>query len=698
MASLTKPIATASAILLLAQEGRIDLAAPIEQYVPEFGGRGKGAITVEQLLRHTSGLPPVAPVKCMSSGRQNALDCIAGLPLRHPPGTKHLYSDLGYIVLAWAAESVSQMPFDRFVKERIYQPLGMNDTGFLRLGEKVPGATRDRCVPTNPRGFEDRSLRCAVHDPRAHALGGVAGHAGLFSSGADLARFAEAMAPVAEAHDDHSAGVPPAPPLFLSADWIHAMTTGSMDAVPPWGLGWQLWNGERVGGGPDWPHSAFWHLGFTGTMLWVDPESGVFLIVLGDRAAVKPTGNLMDLRRKSVAAVLAAVEDAPWKAAFKTAGTGLVRTGLDRLADGDWPEVLRGRRVALITNQTGRDRLGRSAADILAGSGLCELVSILTPEHGLQGTRTGPVADAQDPGWGVPIFSLFGPRSAPDARSMRNANAIVLDLQDSGARFYTYASTMVAALDYAARQGIPLVVLDRPNPLGGVRVEGPVADSAALDFVGILPVPIRHGLTMGELARLAARLRGRQVRLEVVAMEGWHRRMLFEETGVPWIAPSPNMRTPTTALVYPGIGLLETTNLSVGRGTPHPFERVGAPWMDADRMAKAMNGLGLPGVGFRPTTFVPDSGPFHGRTCHGLGIEVTDVETFQPVRMGIAIASTLARLHPRDWDSRRLGRLLKNRDVQSALLRGDTLETVFRRIAGDEQRFDEVRAPVLLYP
>ncbi len=699
LASVTKPVATALAVMVLVQDGRLALDVPVSRYLKEFRAADKAGITVEHLLRHTSGLPAVVSVEGTSRRTAALIERIAALSLRFPSGTRHLYSDTGYILLGLLVERVSGMPLDQFARSRIFEPLRMHDTRFVPDDAPLlPPAVQDRCVPTDPAGFRDPELRCRVHDPRARRMGGVAGHAGVFSTAADLARLAGALTA--------AGGTTP-----LRPEVRDRMFRAGAGSARPWGLGWGLPDPGETRPGHGWPPGGVWHLGFTGILLWLDPGTGAFLVVLGDRVAVRPIGDLMKLRRQAAWVVHRAfASDATPRGAATPSeaatpgdsrtpddATGGVRTGLDRLAAGEWPPELAGAKVALITNHTGRDAQGRSAMELLHESGVVELVSILTPEHGLDGSQDRHVPD-DDKRWrDIPVHSLFGPRRSPDAVVLHGAEAIVFDVQDAGARFYTYVSTMVNALRFAAENGLRFVVLDRPNPIGGVAVEGPLADKNALDFVGALRIPIRHGMTVGELARFAVDQLKLGVRLVVVPMDGWQRTMLFDDTGLPWIAPSPNLRTPHQALLYPGIGLLETTNLSVGRGTDTPFEVVGAPWIDEHLMVRALRAKRLPGITFEPTTFVPRSSKFRNESCRGVRMRVTSAATFKPVQTGLAIAEVLLSLHGTQWQTGRLGRLLKNAQVLSALRRGAKLGEMARLMAADERAFAALREPYLIY-
>lgn len=378
------------------------------------------------------------------------------------------------------------------------------------------------------------------------------------------------------------------------------------------------------------------------------------------------------------------------------AATAQTLTGADVLA-AEGCERLRGRKVGLITNHTGRLRDGRRTADLLHRAEGVTLVALFAPEHGQAGRLDEPVADATDAATGLPVFSLYGTTRTPTAAMLEGIDTLVFDVQDVGCRFYTYLSTMRNALEAAAAHELRFVVLDRPNPLGGVVMAGPVAPADRLDFTAAHRVPLRHGLTAGELARMIQGEDGVRVDLDVVRCEGWQRADLWPDTGLYWIAPSPNLRSVTEALLYPGIGLLEGTNLSVGRGTDRPFERLGAPWCDGRALAAALRAQELPGVTFVPVRFTPDASRFAGEVCDGIDVAITDWRTFEPVRTGVAIAVALHRLFADAWDTERLDWLWKHPPSVSALRDGADAETI---VAGWQRELDLYRMrrrPFLLY-
>ena len=331
-----------------------------------------------------------------------------------------------------------------------------------------------------------------------------------------------------------------------------------------------------------------------------------------------------------------------------------VRSGLDVLLH-DRASLLRGRRIALVAHQASVDRALRHAAPLLADLRGVRLAALWAPEHGLWGAPQdhAHIRSERDPVTRLGVQSLYGRRRAPTPAMFRGLDAVVVDLQDVGARYYTFIWTTALVMRVAAAAGVEVVVLDRPNPLGGTHVEGNVADPGFASFVGLYPLAIRHGMTIGEIAAYLNAAHGFGCPLTVVRMRGWQRAMLWEDAGLPWVAPSPNMPTPDTARVYPGGCLYEGTNLSEGRGTTRPFEWVGAPYLEAHAYAHALNGLRLPGVRFRPARFRPTFHKWAGRLCDGVQIHVTDVERFKPYLTGLAVIATARRLAPRAFAWRR---------------------------------------------
>lgn len=687
LASLTKALAAAPSILLLVEQKKLSLGAPVAHYLPVFGSKGKEAVTVEQLLLHTSGLRADIGVGDFSRGSEEALRRIGALPLEADPGARFEYSDLGYVVLGALVEKLSGMPLDAFARANFYAPLGMRDTTF-----SPPLALAARAAPTAKEG--DAFLQGVVHDPRARALGGVAGHAGLFSTVDDVARFATMMLGKGEAGGARVL----APSTVAALTLPHALP----DDAGTRALGWDI--NTRFSGARG-ELAGFGHTGFTGTSLWIDPTRNVAVVVLSSALYPDGKGDVRRLRRE-VATVVArstgaggvVLAKATRAAAITSAvATGSVLTGIDVL-ERDGFKQLQGRKIGLITHAAGRDRRGTSTIDALRAAPGVTVVALFSPEHGLRSEEDHPVRDGKDERSGLTIYSLYGERTRPTDAELAGIDTLVFDLQDAGARFYTYATTLGYLLETAAKAHIRLVVLDRPNPIDGVRVEGPMLDAGRTSFTGYHPIPIRHGMTLGELAKLFNHERSLGADLQVIAMEGWRRGDTFDRTGLVWQNPSPNLRSVTEALLYPGVALLEATNVSVGRGTPIPFEHVGAPWIQGAKLAAALAAAGLPGVTFTATTFTPTSSTFAGKPCEGVAIHIDDRPAFDPIRAGLTIARALGTLYPGDFQPKGLLLLLGNQATFDALLRGDPVEKIVATWAPDLAAFAAVRARYLLYP
>jgi uncharacterized protein YbbC (DUF1343 family) len=529
-----------------------------------------------------------------------------------------------------------------------------------------------------------------VHDPRAFALGGVAGHAGLFSTADDLAAFAQ-MLLNAGSYDGKR---------VLSAASVKTLT--APQRVPggdgAWlrTFGWDMKTSYSSNRGDLFPAGAsFGHTGFTGTSMWIDPTSDTAVIFLSNRVHPKGKGNVTKLRNQ-VATIAAAALPKKKLEKEKRNTDFHVLTGIDVLVKEDFA-CLKGRKIGLVTNHTGRDRPGRATIDLLHQAPGVSLVALFSPEHGIRGALDEKIADSKDKATGLPIFSLYGQRKRPTPETLKGIDTLVFDIQDAGCRFYTYISTLGHVIEAAAESKIKVVVLDRPNPIGGVEVEGPVLDAGRESFVAYHRLPIRHGMTVGELALLFKKERKLDADIDVVKMEGWKREMLFDRTGLEWVNPSPNLRSLNAALTYPGIGLLETTNVSVGRGTERPFEWVGAPWLDGQRLASALAAEKLAGVRFVPLRLTPAYSIHKDKPCGGVQIIVDDWKAFRPIRTGLAFASVLRRLHPQEWKMDRYDVLLGHKQTLEGLCRGTDWRELEQGWQTELARFEQTRRSYLLY-
>ncbi len=697
LASLTKPIATATSIMILVEQGKLRLSDRVAQHLPAFAQNGKERITVEHLLLHTSGLIADNPESEYSDGREKALERVFALKPTAEPGARFVYSDMGFIVLGELVHKLSGQPLDVFARAHVFAPLGMKETTFRPLDA---GVSASRIAPADRR--DGKMIRGEVHDPRAYALGGVAGHAGLFSTADDLARYARMI-------------LGDRPPVLGSLT-LRLMTTPRPVPTGLRAYGWDVNTSYSANRGELFPiGESFGHTGFTGTSIWIHPETQSAVIFLSNR--LHPTGRGNVTRVRGQVATIAAASLLGGSRPQAVAGPSTptqppprrtpVLTGIDILAR-DHFQLLQNRRVGLVTNHSGRDRHGRSTIDLLHEAKGVTLVALFSPEHGIRGALDTQVGDSKDEKTGLPIYSLYGTRRRPTPETLQGIDTLVYDIQDAGCRFYTYISTLGGVLEAAALardrgQPIKVIVLDRPNPIGGVAVEGPLLDAGKESFVAYHRLPVRHGLTVGELALLfnaEHRVGDRpspHVELEVVRMEGWHRGDFYDRTGLEWVNPSPNLRSLTEAFLYPGIGLLETTNVSVGRGTDRPFEWVGAPWLDGRRLTAELNRENLPGVRFVPRTQTPASSVHKGKACSGVDILVEDWSRFHPLETGLAFACALRRVHPREWEMDRYDRLLGHQATLEAIKAGRRWQEIVAGWAGELDAFRPVRAKYLLY-
>jgi uncharacterized protein YbbC (DUF1343 family) len=375
---------------------------------------------------------------------------------------------------------------------------------------------------------------------------------------------------------------------------------------------------------------------------------------------------------------------------------GRVQTGLDVLESEKFAS-LRGKHVGLITNHTGVDYQGRSTVEVLAKAPGVHLVALFSPEHGIAGHALDKVSSSKDPSTGLPIYSLYGEQLRPTGDMLKDIDALVFDVQDAGVRFYTYTTTMAYCMEEAAKHGISFYVLDRPNPLSGDILEGPMLDADKTSFVGYYPIPVRYALTIGELAQFYNSENHINADLRVIQMKNWHRNYFFESTGSRWIPPSPNLRTLKGAILYPGLEILQSAGVSVGRGTEAPFEEFGAPWIDGDDVAAELNAKNLPGLRFSNQPFIPVSGLYAGQRCSGVGVKVTDRAAARSMRMGLEIAALLQKKYPQQFDSSKIVQLIGNEQAVRELQAGVSPEQIVRGWAGGLAVFDQVRRKYLLY-
>jgi len=723
LASLTKVVATATSVMILMERGKLRISDPVSLHIPELKGEGRDRITIEQLLTHVSGYAPDFDLRERWTGYDEAIKRLIKEPLRNPAGSRFTYSDIGFITLGEVVARAAGMPLDQFAQKNIFQPLGMLNTGFR------PGQTLiTRIAPTEKRrgqmsylgdtgvnaGAEGETwLRGEVHDPTSYRMNGVAGHAGLFSTANDLAIYCQMILNGGTYH-----GVRVLSPLTI-AEMTRPRVVASNGATR--GLGWDINTTFSSNRGDLFPLGSFGHTGFTGTSLWIDPASRMFVVFLSNRVHPDGKGDVGPLRGRVATIVAASVTDTATverareqsakyynelvsslqQFAFRNEGAGSstrVLTGIDVLERDNFKQ-LAGLRIGLVTNHTGRNREGRQTIDVLSKAPGVKLVALFAPEHGIRGVADDNISDSRDEVTGLPIYSLYGKSESrrPKPEQLKDLDALVYDIQDIGVRFWTYSSTLGYLLEESAKAKIPVFVLDRPNPIGGLDVDGPIADSDKLSFTAYHTIPTRHGLTIGELAQLFNKQRNIGADVRVIKMEGWRRSMWFDETNLMWINPSPNMRSLTEATLYPGVGLLEVTNVSVGRGTDTPFEIVGAPWIQGDKLAEYLNQRGVPGVRFVPLRFKPNASVFKDQECGGVNIIVTDRSAFRPLLAGIEMALALRKLYPNDWKVDSYLRLLVNDDTLARVKRGDSAREILASWNVGLQEFRKEREAILLY-
>jgi uncharacterized protein YbbC (DUF1343 family) len=395
----------------------------------------------------------------------------------------------------------------------------------------------------------------------------------------------------------------------------------------------------------------------------------------------------------SVLVLISLPASVPSNGADKTPG---VLNGIDVLRQQDF-EPLSGKHIGLITNQTGLASDGTPTIDLLFRSKVCKLVALFSPEHGIRGNMDSKIASSVDEATSLPIYSLYGDTRCPTTEMLKGIDALVFDIQDIGTRFYTYVSTMAYCMEASAKAGISFYVLDRPNPIGGIRVEGPMLDPDRTSFTGFMPLPVRHGMTVGELARFFKSESKMDVQLHVIAMKGWHRSFYFWDTGQLWVDPSPNMRNMLEAILYPGVCLLEDAKVSVGRGTDRPFELVGAPWIEPRRLAAALQSAHLAGVRFVPVFFTPTSSNYHGVRCGGVNILITDSGRLNSVLLGLTLISVLHKLYPEESEIQNVIDLLGNKAAMKNLKAGKPPAEVLRLDGPELRKFLVKRQNALIY-
>lgn len=711
MASLTKPLMTAASVMQLFEQGKFRFNDPVSKYLPEFGANGKQDITIRQLLTHYSGLPPDLSLAEPWEGKAEAFRRAFAVAPATPAGIRFVYSDINFIVLGALVEKLSGMPEDEYVQRNLIAPLGLKHTRYV-----PPAEWLNHIAPTQ---YEyGVMLRGVVHDPTARRMGGVAGHAGLFSTADDVSVYAQNLL-------DRLAGRPSRFPLSRAV--LMKMVTPEQPATGTSlrGFGWDIESPYSSNRGEIFPVGSFGHTGFTGTSLWVDPSSDSYVIVLANSVHPNGHGATVALRASIASAAAVALGIVPDQGKLSAKLTGYneslsgmrhwiarnadVKTGIDVLEANNFAELHAlakkhggNLQIGLLTNQSGVDAEGHRTIDILAHASGIELKTLFSPEHGISGTQdTEKIGNTTDAATGLPVISLYGSTDAqrrPPLDAMRSLDAVVIDLQDAGVRLYTYETVVDYFLEAAAKTGTQIIVLDRPNPINGSFVQGPLSDADDRSYVHYISLPIRHGMTMGELARYFNNERDLHAPLTVVKMQNWQRGDWYDSTGLTWINPSPNLRSLDEATIYPALGSVESTNISVGRGTDTPFEIFGAPWVNGRELARSLNKRFLPGVRFLPEDFTPAKPyPYAGELCHGVRVIVLDRNVLDAPELGIVIASMLHKFYPQNFKIEHMNALLANRHVMEELTSGVDASKIADDWRDSLQEFEVKRQKVLLY-
>ena len=620
LASLTKVICTLSVVMQLRAEGKLRLDQPMGDFVPLDWGK---QVSIRQVLTHTAGLPPLLPglrdrVHSLAEGVAE----IAKVELRSEPGTRRVYSDLGFITLAQIVELIERDTFDAVCAKRIFKPLGLT-----RMGFKPSDDWKKNCAATEACPWRKKVMVGEVHDENAWAMGGVSGHAGLFGTAGEVGKFCAA----------YLAG------KVLPKEVIDEIATLKHVPFYPWqAIGWKIDPWDMGLEGHLASRNAIGHTGWTGTSLWMDRDSGIYAVLLSNTChpsrEARDNRTLRQVFHRAVNAQL-----------YPTRAN--VHTGLDAILWNEYDNV-KNKRTGLLTHLAAVDQLGRDSMEVFGLRPEQMPRRIFTPEHGLRGAaEAGEHVSGERAA--TEVVSLYGEQKAPTPAQLADIDLFVVNLQDIGARYYTYLATMKGCLEACARAKKPVLVLDRPNPLGGEVLEGPFPEHTD-SLVCAAKVPIRHGMSMGELAMFLKEAGAlKDLDLQVVEMDGWRPGLPWEALGLPWVPPSPNIPTPETALVYVGMCLFEGVNLNEGRGTETPFYVCGAPWVDPEKVlarvpAALQSGARLEAVEYTPRSIPGKAAkPVHmDAACRGIKLTVTDAGALRSFGLACGLLRALHEAHP----------------------------------------------------
>ncbi|SFS20619.1 transporter, SSS family [Granulicella pectinivorans] len=796
MASLTKCLATATAIMQLYEEGKIQFDDPVAKYLPDFAANGKEAVTIRMLLTHYSGLPEDVSIKdpwgLVTPDKAEGIKRAMESTLYGPAGHTFKYSDINFITLGALVEKLSGQPEDVYVAEHIFKPLGMTDTYYhpydktcgpvihyganVAPGPKPIGRIGVVCLPhtwspysldprTAPTAHDDESktdptlnpdwdhlLRGTVHDPTTRRMGGVAGHAGVFSTTHDVGLYAAALLEKLL----HNTG-----PFPLKQSTLKLMTTPEQPAtasteavifnpdgtptrgIPVRAFGWDINTAFSRPRGAIFPIGSFGHTGFTGTTLWMDPTSDTYVVLLSNAVHPRVGGAISQLRGLVATAVAKALGlTSPATSSTKTL------TGIDVLEQSHYTQLTEAAarhnnrlNLGILTNVAGTDSKGRRTIDVIATEASkavpqIHLTTLFAAEHGLSAKQETTAIKAEfDDATHLPITSLYGPKPSdrrPTHDQLKDLDAVLVDFQDVGNRFWTFDTAMAYFLEASAAEkrdyhhDLEIIVLDHPNPTSGTdfAVQGPISDPGRQAYIDYTPLPARHGMTIGELARYynteatptaqsteifaagakatsAPATKGIGAHLTVVTVQNWTRDQYLDQTGIVWNNPSPNLRSVNAATLYPGIGLFETSNLSVGRGTATPFEHFGAPYLKPEAVLACLVPRNIPGIAFSATTMpiqeTPDHYPYHGQTIPGIKLTITDRTILDTPELGMEIITCVHKLYPTEFNLDRTIRIIANADTLAALTRGDDPRAIAASWKPSLDAFRAKRIPYLLY-
>ena len=688
LASLTKIFATTFAIMKLEDDGLIKTSDYVHQYLDGFDTEEKSLMTIDHLLTHTSGFDGSHRFfdpdnyygeDYYSLDRNETMSLLPLLSLKYPTGTDTIYSDLGFITLGAIVESVTGTPLDVYLEGTIYSDLDLSQTLYKPLDKSIQ---KDNIVATermgNTRGnryewpeIRTYTLQGEVHDELAfYAMNGVSGNAGLFSNAYEVAIMSQTLL---------NGGVYGEQRIF-NEKTVEKFTKQSQ-------MNQRYCLGFDVAGYKDnyrrysmmASDQAYGKTGWTGTNVLIDPTHDLVVILLTNkRHTPYESGRFLgsDYQTGKYAPIISQIyemllDTASYDYEYVEEGHSDESTktdiilGIDRLDE--YAGQYKNQRVGLITNNSGKTSSGESSIDALYEH--MDLVALFSPEHGIDGQleagqRYGSTRDGVTD---LPVYSLYGKDLKPTKKMLEGLDVLAFDIQDVGTRYYTYIYTMLNAMEACGENNVEFVVFDRPNPLGGLQIGGNLVQEAYTSFVGMYPLPIRHGLTVGELAMYANATYELDCDLTVIPMKHWQRSMGYSGTTLTFTAPSPNMRRLETAMVYPGTCLMEGTNISEARGTDYPFEMIGAPFVNPYRLADELESYGLEGVTFIPTSFMPDSAKYEDQLCYGVRIKVDDTVTYKPLAVGISILYALQNLYEDDLELKEWLNYLAGMDLRVLL-------------------------------